>query len=615
MIIKAQTGLAGDGFLANPSLCGQSVWDYYAQAWGAMLHVGTDYPCDIDAVYRIYIRISLAAITGPVTSAYLKFYNIYAGDHGSSPNAGVTLYEIADFGSLDSGDWSYSDRATFGTVLSPGQGTGWISVDVTARVQAAKAEGLGYIAFMLAAQDEGPPGGVSRWYAISAADNGSDLEPRLDVAFQAAGAPPSGLAASVNPGPTVGLSWSDNTSGGAQEDGFYIEKNADGTGWAQIEIIQPDVTTYVDEAVAWGHVYAYRVRAHNAQGYTEYSNEAEASTESSMPINTVGAPKPVALGVLYNVSPILIDQDNYVYQVNDPAHGPIEAFDAVYVSGLRVTTGFSLNLTLGTITFTSAPGGPVTCDVRGVQDNGVHVHKCGDLISWLLRNLGGVAADNLIAADFAQFNLDVPYSMGLYISAKTGIQDALDALLSGTRSYCGPVGDEKWALRQCLAASGAPDLELTDQDILALDVRPLEDQVIWRCNIQGNRNWTPNSSPAEAVSEERRAWLKDAYRQGSAEDSNIKTLYPLAGEAGPHQTCLAQAADCALLAQTWIDVCGTQRLLVALRTKLQAQGILPGDVIKITYAKWGFAAGRLGRVLRVSKTQAPTVGIELEALV
>ena len=279
MIIKAQTGLYGDGFLASPNLCGQQVWDYYTQTYGKMIHVGTDKPCSANAAYRAYIRIALASITGTVVSASFKFY--LAGK--ISPTANVSLYEIIDFGQLDFGDWAYSTRASLGTVITTNTANGWISVDVTSRVQAAKTAGLSHIAFVLVYQDEGGFGGTSRWYAIAAADNGGGLEPHLDVTTLTTGAAPSGLEATVAPGPKVDLSWSDNTSGATQEDGFYIERDLDGGGFSQIAVTDPDATTYSDSAVEYGHVYTYRVRAHNGSGPSAYSNTASATTDPAAP--------------------------------------------------------------------------------------------------------------------------------------------------------------------------------------------------------------------------------------------------------------------------------------------------------------------------------------------
>ncbi len=585
MIITAITGLYGDGFLASPSLCGRQVWDSYGQIYGPMIHVGVDRPCSANAVYRAYMRFPLAGIVNEVVAATLNLH--LAGKTG--PLANVSLIDITDYGQLSFGAWSYSARVDLGTVITTSTALGWISVDVAARVQAAIAEGKSHIAFVLVYQDEKSIN-ENRWYAISSAESGSG--PYLEVIETAVGEAPADLAAYLIDGPKVVLQWSDPNSGSNQEDGYYIERADDGGAFAWLATTEPDATTHTDDTVSSGHTYVYRVRAHNSAGFTDYSPEAEATREYS------GTPKPIPLGWCYNVEPVLIDEEGFVYQVCDPEFCPIEAIDAVYVVGLKVTTGFVLDLDLGTIDFDSDPGGAVTCDVRGVKDAGVFISRCGDLISWVLRNLGGAAAADLIAADFAQFNLDVPYAMGLYITDQVDLQEVLDTLICGTRSFCGPDGEGLWTIRQCLAPSGEADLELEESDIQGFTVKSLGKAVVWRCTIQGYRNWSVNSSPADGVSAARRFWLGREWRQGAYEDATIKDLYPLAEEAGPHQTCLARMADCTLLAQKHVEVDGQERLLVSGRIKLQGAALGPGKQVMITHSEWGFAAGRLVRVLK-----------------
>lgn len=75
------------------------------------------------------------------------------------------------------------------------------------------------------------------------------------------------------------LTWTDNSSGTAQEQGFRIERKIGTTGtYSQIGTTGPDVATFNDTTVALGTQYCYRVRAYNAAGDSAYSNEACATT-------------------------------------------------------------------------------------------------------------------------------------------------------------------------------------------------------------------------------------------------------------------------------------------------------------------------------------------------
>ena len=65
--------------------------------------------------------------------------------------------------------------------------------------------------------------------------------------------------------------------------------------------------------------------------------------------NLAGQPKPVVLGEVYNIPPVLVDESNNVYQVHN---GAITSVDAVYENGesLTLTTDYTVDLTNGRFT-------------------------------------------------------------------------------------------------------------------------------------------------------------------------------------------------------------------------------------------------------------------------
>lgn len=83
---------------------------------------------------------------------------------------------------------------------------------------------------------------------------------------------PSDLSASVLSGNEIGLAWTDNSGG---ETGFKIERKTGAGEFTQIATVGANVKTYYDDEVEAG-AYRYRVRAYNASGDSEYSNEANA---------------------------------------------------------------------------------------------------------------------------------------------------------------------------------------------------------------------------------------------------------------------------------------------------------------------------------------------------
>jgi len=86
---------------------------------------------------------------------------------------------------------------------------------------------------------------------------------------------PSSLVATTLSGGRIDISWRDNSS---NESDFRVERADVGGGFSEIAIVSANVTVYQDTAVLGAASYAYRVRAHNASGFSGYTNEAVGTT-------------------------------------------------------------------------------------------------------------------------------------------------------------------------------------------------------------------------------------------------------------------------------------------------------------------------------------------------
>ncbi len=90
---------------------------------------------------------------------------------------------------------------------------------------------------------------------------------------------PTNLSASSISSSQINLSWTDTSS---NEDGFYVERSTtSGTGFSQIATTGANVATYSNTGLSSDTTYFYRVRAFNADGASDYSNEASSTTGSA----------------------------------------------------------------------------------------------------------------------------------------------------------------------------------------------------------------------------------------------------------------------------------------------------------------------------------------------
>lgn len=88
-------------------------------------------------------------------------------------------------------------------------------------------------------------------------------------------AAPANLAANPINGSVIALTWDDASS---NEVGFKIERASDGGSFSEIFTTGPNVVSYYDMSLNSNTTYAYRVRAYNFLGDSDYSNEISATT-------------------------------------------------------------------------------------------------------------------------------------------------------------------------------------------------------------------------------------------------------------------------------------------------------------------------------------------------
>jgi len=93
-------------------------------------------------------------------------------------------------------------------------------------------------------------------------------------------AAPTDLAAAVQVGPQVSLTWVDNAT---DENSFVLERSTGSGAFTQIATPGANVTSYVDTGVSAGTSYSYRIKAIGAGGESSYSNTATVNIPAAPP--------------------------------------------------------------------------------------------------------------------------------------------------------------------------------------------------------------------------------------------------------------------------------------------------------------------------------------------
>lgn len=214
--------------------------------------------------------------------------------------------------------------------------------------------------------------------------------------------------------------------------------------------------------------------------------------------------KPCCLGRCFNITPVLIDELNHVYQFNN---APSSALTAARFNGALVNAiDYVVDLTLSTITFSIKPQGVVTCDVDGTVNATTWLQTASELISYIAPSATITGLPN--------------YLLGLYISSDRSISNLLDEL-------CASVGgfwfyDRSGALivkhfNGTSNTNGAnKDFDLTDEQNLLSSRKPQRKiATVAQMSLQYQRNFTPMQNVAAVVFDTDLALAQQLQREAS----------------------------------------------------------------------------------------------------
>lgn len=309
-----------------------------------------------------------------------------------------------------------------------------------------------------------------------------------------------------------------------------------------------------------------------------------------------GNPKPLCFGKCLNIQPVLVNPTGLVYQVHD---GPIQAISAVYDRGALLTagTGYTTDLTTGTITLLAAPAGTITADVQGAKSSGVYLSSTASIVDYIVRAHTIVTSDRIDTAAISKCASDSSAEVGIYVTEKVNASEVIGSLMQGIGGWWGFNRVGKFQIAVFKAPTGTPRIEIDGADILDIERMTLPDGIYpppWRYRVGYQRNWTVQGSDlAGSVSTTRRAFLAEQYRVGQAQDEVITLKHPMSREPDIIQSFYANQADADTEADRLLNLYGrAARALYRVTIKTYPFQMDVGDVVALRYPRWNLREGR-----------------------
>lgn len=321
-----------------------------------------------------------------------------------------------------------------------------------------------------------------------------------------------------------------------------------------------------------------------------------------------GRPKPRCLGKPRNVTPVLIDRANLIYQFSDRA---AKAVDAVYDQGIPLTSEgdvatlsladirdwpacggrYVTDLSRGLIRLGAAPAGTPTVDAQGDMDSGTLIQTAGDLV----RHVAGQVLtdpDDLDTASFSGVNTANAAPCSLYVSdGRPTIREVAEQLMSSIGGYLS-VG-ASGLLKVGVIEIGTSALTLTERHIVSL--RRLDPpRPFWRRKLGYARAWTVLSQDvidAAAITDARADFMGSAQRFVISEDATITTA--LADSQDEEiATLLDVESDASDEADRQLALLGARRDLYELDVRDQAYQAEVGQTITVVHPSLRVPAGQ-----------------------
>lgn len=338
--------------------------------------------------------------------------------------------------------------------------------------------------------------------------------------------------------------------------------------------------------------------------------------------------KPRVRGEVKNVTPVLIDPTNLVYQWTDGAGTLQEVYergfatftDAGDYASYSALIGASLSLgeyataeAVGMFRLATEPDGEITCDAQGDFPSAGYKSLLADIAYYILTEDAGIDPGKLNRSSFTGLASSYAYAGGIYDSGGSArqTQEIVAEVLSGLGAKLIP--DQNGRLKPYrLEAPGTVSVSTTytDSKIVKIEEVAPPSEIfppVWRWRVGYNRNYTVQTSDlSPSITTTRRQFLAEEYDQVQWSDSSVKDDYRNYNDPEVVGTPLSSSTDAQALADHLGSLWGVARRVfrVTLWAPLGTHDI--GEELNITYPLGPFR--NTGRCVVIGEEARPSDG-------
>lgn len=338
--------------------------------------------------------------------------------------------------------------------------------------------------------------------------------------------------------------------------------------------------------------------------------------------NVKGKNMPRLRGVVCNITPVLIDSVNYVYQISDGPASITALYEGGYAGGIQcagtVADIYAASPAPGTYTVQTGSSGTwirlgtkpvyaITLDAVGQFRSGASMVNVLDLLRQMLLEDLGVPATYIDPA-WPQTSTLAPYQAGWYWDGSSSVtgKSVTTTLLSGLGISLVPARGGTLLPVQLAAPATTDSVKLAITSDIATNVEPVAldtslDPPTWRWRIGYQHNFTVQGSGSTLhpqATADRLALVAQQDRTASWVETRVRESYRVPNDPALITTALANQADAQSVATAHGQLWGVQRRLWAVDIPQDYALLLDlGDCVGICLPVPGLRAGVPGIVV------------------
>jgi hypothetical protein len=333
-----------------------------------------------------------------------------------------------------------------------------------------------------------------------------------------------------------------------------------------------------------------------------------------------GRPKPKCRGEVYNISPVLIDPTNWVYQYNDGPGEVLALYERALANGFSFTADYASYAALvaaglvggdyatcdaeGLVRLAPSggtPAGQITLDARGHFPSG-YISNVVSIAYQVMAEDIGIDASFLDQASFTGLAAACPYVGGIYETEPRLAVDVVGYLVGSVAGGVTTSRTGRLRAFRLAVPSGIPAATYDAAHIVSATPRPLEATLSppnYRRRVGYKRNHTIQTSDLSTDTSvaARLAFLKDEYRWAAWASNTVLTQYRNPTDPPPLASALRDQADAQAVADHLGALWGARRRLYDLEMWLHPFEREIGDMVTISFPDGELADGALGVIV------------------